>query len=109
MFQKKQSEKKRAMLWGDRLPRIQEAMNNPLTKATLLFLQSTQPTFDLMNVMLQSDEPQIHMLHHMCVDLLTNLYLKFLKIETIDPDDIFNVEYKKRENQKSTEGSSHWG
>ena len=79
-------------------------MNNSLTKATLLFLQSTQPTFDQMNVMLQSDEPQIHMLHHMCGDL-TNLYLKFLKIDSKPLTQMTSSMWSiRRERTKSREG-----
>ena len=89
--------------WGDRLAMMHGMMINPMsmTKATLLFLNSTQPTFDQLNLLLKSDKPQIHCLLDKCIDLLTNLYVKFLTPVAIKKaHDIFTVEYKLRENQK---------
>ena len=54
-----------------------------MTKATLLFLKSAQPIFDELNLLLQRDEPQIHRQQRICIDLLTNLYVRFVKPEAI--------------------------
>lgn len=94
----------RSRWWGDRLLRIHEAMNNPMTKAILLFLKSTQPTFDKLNLSLQSDEPQIHKQLDLCMQLLRELYVKFIAPDAImKAKDIFSVEFSKRENQKNRE------
>ena len=81
-------------------------MHNPMTKATLLFLQATQPVFDELNLLLQKDEPQINVLIDSCTELLTNLLVRFVKPEGIQKaKDIFSVEYDKHSHQKKTETS----
>jgi hypothetical protein len=76
-------------------------MHNPMTKATLLFLKATQPVFDELNLLLQRDEPQIHVLLDSCIELLTNLFIRFLKPEAIQKaSSIFTVDYNKYSNQK---------
>ena len=80
--------------------RVFAALTNPKTKLFCLFLQATTPVFNAMNLLLQSDEPQIHLLLSKCTDLLTDLLVKFVKPAAIAGNNIMDLEYGKRENQK---------
>ena len=76
-------------------------MNDPMTKAVLLFLKATQPIFDKMNAILQKDEPQIYLLTTHCTSLLTDILVRFVKASAITASkDVFSVKYSDRQNQK---------
>ena len=79
-------------------------MQDPKTNATLLFLKTTQPMFDKLNLTLQKDEPQIHLQQRLCAELLNDLYVKFITAEAIKRShSLYDIEHQERKNQKARE------
>lgn len=62
-----------------------------------------------MNLLLQRDEPGVHILQRTCIELLTNLAVRFVTPEAISAaPSIFVLEYDKRVNKKKQRRFSHW-
>ncbi len=81
--------------------RIFKVMTNPLTKLTCYFLKSNMTLFDEFNLLLQRDEPLIHELQTKCIQLLTDLFVRFLKGSALrESKEILKIEYNLRSNQK---------
>jgi hypothetical protein len=80
--------------------RVHAALTDPKTKLFCLFLQTTTPVFNAMNLLLQNDQPQMHLLLTKCVDLLTDLLVKFIKPAAIASTNSMDIDYEMRENQK---------
>lgn len=59
--------------------RIQEMLRDPITKAYLLFLHNILPIINHFNLLMQRDEPMIHLLHTEMENLLLNLLSWFIK------------------------------
>lgn len=83
----------------DKPTKIHGNLQDPMTKAVLLFLKATQPIFDKFNLQLQKEEPQIHLMKTACEDLITDLLVRFVKPSAIK-DDVFLTNYAERKNQK---------
>ncbi|XP_069080250.1 uncharacterized protein [Pleurodeles waltl] len=58
---------------GSRLQRLVHWFKNPMTEIYCLFLQSALPAFVNFNLLLQREDPVIHLLHDAIVDLLALL------------------------------------
>ena len=81
--------------------RILQHMEDPSTKLYLLFLKNTLPLFNSMNLLLQRDEPCVHVLHAKCTDLITGLFVRFITPQAIvNSVSLVDLDYKSRENQK---------
>ena len=65
-----------------RVKRVHFNMNN-MAKCICLFLDATLPLFNNLNLLLQRDSPCIHKLNSLCVGLLTDLYVRFVKPNAI--------------------------
>lgn len=86
---------------GVRLPRIIPFFDNKVNKLYLFFLESALPIFTIINEILQSEEPLIHVLYDLLHDLLTNLFVRFVSSNAIKRcKSILSVEFYKRKNQK---------
>ena len=87
----------------EKVCRIYELMIDPATKLYCFFLEATIPVFNTMNLLLQRDEPCIHILHDTCVQLLTDLYVRFVRADAIMKAAVFKVNYKEKKTQKHRE------
>ena len=77
---------------------------DPRTKLFCLFFEAQLPEFTQMNLLLQSDEPVIHKVRSKCIDLVTNLLLKFVKPEVISKaTDVASIPHRNRESLKDRE------
>ena len=84
-----------------RVQRIHLNMNC-MTKLVCYFLDSTLPIFNDMNLLLQRDAPCIHRLYKYTFRLLTDLYVRFIKPETIaKAKNLFCLNHEKREPKNS--------
>lgn len=84
--------------------KIKEKLENPITKAYLLFLENVLPLFLSANIFLQQDEPLIHKIHGTVNNLLMGLIVRFLKPSSVDDctDSFTKLECAKRKKQKSS-------
>ena len=79
-------------------------MKNPITMLTCYFLKSNISLFDEFNLMLQRDEPLIHQLQTKCVQLVTDLLVRFVKQTDLKNEkNMLEVKYDERDNQKEDE------
>ena len=62
-----------------RVSRVCRMLSDPYTKLICLFLQYTIPLFDHVNIVLQRDEPCVHILHGLLEDQLRNIMVRFVK------------------------------
>lgn len=76
-------------------------LSSDKNKAFSYFLLYAVKDIEAVNVALQSAAPQIHKLRLMLLELLKNIFLKFLKPAVIKNADLLTVEYHKNVNQKS--------
>ena len=82
-----------------RFKRLQTAFQNPMTEVYLLFYESDFPIFTRINLLLQREDPCIHLIASTIRDFLLKLFSKFISIQAIKAtEDITKVEY---ENQLS--------
>lgn len=81
---------------------IKSLMLNPLTKLFCLFLESTLPIFNAVNVFLQQEAPVIHKLRRKLEDLLKDLLVRFVKPSALQlgSTSVTDVNFKKRKHQK---------
>lgn len=81
---------------------IKSLMQNPLTKLYCLFLESTLPIFNAVNVFLQQEAPAIHMLRRKLQGLLKDLLVRFVKPSALQvgSTSITDVNFQKRKFQK---------
>ena len=87
---------------------IYELLTDPATKLYCFFREATIPIFNTMNLLLQRDEPCIHILHDTCVQLLTDLYVRFVRADAImKAASVFKVNYKEKKPQKTPGNSCH--
>ena len=63
--------------------RIYDALSDPKTKLYCLFVKANINLFDKFNLYLQRDEPVIHELRTICIELLTDLMVRFIKVNEI--------------------------
>lgn len=71
------------------------------TQLTCLFLQSAVRLFEDVNVILQKDEPCIHMLHAVLLQQLQSILMRFVKPSLIAAlPSLTSVQYKDKENHK---------
>ena len=84
-----------------RLLRIHRLFNSPQTKLYCHFLRYANAMFDETNLLLQRDEPCIHLLNRKLNALLRDIMLRFLKPSVISSsDNLTNIRYELKENQK---------
>jgi hypothetical protein len=84
-----------------RILRIKKALSDPNTKLYCLFLDNIIPVFDKINVLLQRDEPCIHIMLDSLTELLTNLYIRFVTPSAVtEAESILTVDFANRKNQK---------
>ena len=83
-----------------RIERIHACLLDPNTKMYCLFLKSTTPVFNSVNLLLQRDEPGIHLLKDELLRLLTELYVRFLTPKSISECDDLRIDFKNRKFQK---------
>lgn len=82
--------------------RVYWAMTDCKTKLYCLFLQTTIPEFNSMNLLLQRDELMIHVISSKYTGLLTNLIVRFMKPEAIrGTNSTHTLDLSNRDLQKS--------
>lgn len=82
--------------------RIYTALKDPKFNLYCHFIMANIALFDTFNLLLQRDEPCVHILRTKCIELLTDLLVKFVKIEAFrSAGDVLKVKFKERANQKS--------
>jgi len=87
-----------------RVSRISRLLDDPYTKLNCIFLQSAITLFDSVNTVLQKDEPCIHVLHCILLNLLQNCLVRFVKPQNItSAADLTQVSYKSAEDHKVSE------
>ena len=84
--------------------RVITLLSNPQTKAYCMFLKNTLPIFDKANLILQKDEPCIHLLHQTLVDQLRTLFTRFLRPSSIQKYKVHlhQLPYHKSNHQRDT-------
>lgn len=84
-----------------RATRVARLLSDPLTELTCMFLQSSLPLFDNVNMLLQKDEPCIHLLHAALIQQFLNILVRFVKPAVISAASAPPaVQYKEPQNQK---------
>lgn len=66
-----------------RFTRLQDMFNDPMTEVYLLFYQSILPLFNCFNLLLQRDDPCIHLIYDKCIGLLNKLLGRFIQTAAI--------------------------
>ena len=85
--------------------RVYAQLQQPLSKLRCLFLNATVGIFADFNLLMQRDEPCVHIMKTQCIQLLTDLYVRFVKPEAINKaSSVFTLDYKSTENKKKTDG-----
>lgn len=69
-------------------------------KAYCLFLLNVLPIFDNVNTLLQSGTPYIHKLQEIYLDLLKELYSRFLKPAAVKEKELVSIKYHEKDNHK---------
>ncbi|GFS19858.1 retrovirus-related Pol polyprotein from type-1 retrotransposable element R2 [Elysia marginata] len=88
----------------DRLKRILAYFEDKSSKAYALFLQYSLPLFTEANLLLQKEEPVMHLLQERLHDVATDLLVAFVKPTSIvSSKDLYAIEHDKRKNQKDRE------
>lgn len=67
-----------------RFTRLQSAFANPMTEVNLLFFQSVLPIFNSLNLLLQREEPCIHLVYDQCESLLNKILGRFVPTSAIN-------------------------
>lgn len=87
-----------------------DQLKNDRNKLYCLFLQHTIPLLNTLNLQLQRDEPQIHLLHDLQQELLRNILIRFVKPSVVSaaaqPDKCrYHLTQNQREDDKMIIGS----
>lgn len=86
---------------SSKVVRIDKMLEDCNTKLYCLFLQNVIPIFDIANQLLQKDEPVIHLLHDVMINQLTDIFIRFLKPNTVtSAKSIPEVKFDNIDNQK---------
>ena len=97
-------EKKNDQNTMSRPERVYSMLTNPSTKLYCLFVQAAMPVFNNMNLLLQKDEPMVHVIHSRCLSFLTDLLVRFIKPHAITrAKDLFLLDFSDRSIQKARE------
>ena len=100
-LQKACSKKERFQAKG-RNERIYMSLCDKRFKLYCLFLHSNIKLFDDFNLYLQKDEPDVYEMQTKCVQLLTDMLVRFVKVSVFKESTcVFNIDYNKPDNQKS--------
>ena len=76
-------------------------MMDPRMKLYCLFLKSNLKVFDTFNLYMQKDEPIIFQMRTKCIQLLTDLLVKFVAVAAFKKErNVFILDFKRLENQK---------
>ena len=87
-----------------RVTHIHRLLDDPYTKLNCLFLQAAILMFDAVNTVLQNDEPCIHILHSVLLDLLQSVLVRFVKPRNITvASKLTKVHYSQEDDQKADE------
>ncbi|KAK6491589.1 toll-like receptor 6 [Huso huso] len=82
--------------------RIKSCFERASTKLYCLFLQASIPAFDKLNLLLQSDKPNIHVLGRELQPIYTGLLCKFVKPAVlVAASSVYTVDFRSLNNQKS--------
>ncbi|MGH0115336.1 UNVERIFIED_CONTAM: hypothetical protein FKN15_006764 [Acipenser sinensis] len=82
--------------------RIKSCFERASTKLYCLFLQASIPAFDKLNLLLQSDKPNIHVLGRELQAIYTDLLCKFVKPAVlVAASSVYTVDFRSLNNQKS--------
>lgn len=85
----------------DRVHRVFYLLTDKRTKLYCFFLESALPVYNTMNLLLQRDDPCIHRLHDACLNLLTDIYIRFvLPVAVMNVESLPDVKYRERKYQK---------
>lgn len=85
---------------------IKKVILSPDTKLYLLFLEAVLPIFTTLNVKLQSDVPQIHLVRRYLNSFFMDLLVRFLQpsaISSFSSSDITKIDFLKSSHQKLDE------
>ena len=83
-----------------RFKRLSLLFSQPVTEVYLLFYHAVLPVFTRFNLLLQQEDPCIHILHSQCVELLRKLLSKFVKVAVIKKaTHLAEIDYHTKENQ----------
>ncbi len=83
-----------------RFKRLATAFEDPMTEVYLLFYQSVLPTFTRMNLLLQREDPNIHLVADSIRVFMRKLLSKFVTIQAIKAeDDVTLVDFQNSANQ----------
>ena len=90
-------------LQESRLTRIHRLFSSPQTRLYSFFLRYSNQIFHQINLLLQREEPCVHILHRELNRVLQELLLRFVKPSVVMKfsSDLKSEEYVKEENQKS--------
>ena len=91
-----------------RIEYLQSCLLDPTTKLYCLFLKSSTPVFNSVNLLLQREERCVHVLQDELMRLLTELYIRFLTPAAIaECDDMLTIDFKDMSEREAR--LSHWG
>ena len=83
-----------------RFRRLSQLFGSPITEVYLLFYQSVLPLFTHFNLLLQREDPCIHILHSQCMELLRKLLVKFVRVAVIKATTHqTEIDYNNKDNQ----------
>ncbi|XP_058861185.1 uncharacterized protein LOC117964702 [Acipenser ruthenus] len=80
---------------------IKSCFERASTKLYCLFLQASIPAFDKLNLLLQSDKPNIHVLGRELQAIYTDLLCKFKPAVLVAASSVYTVDFRSLNNQKS--------
>ena len=83
--------------------RINRLLVSPQTKLYCFFLHYANGIFDKGNLLLQREEPCIHLLHRELSSMLKDIMLRFVKPAVVVSEPLTTVKFMDRKNQKSDE------
>lgn len=82
--------------------RIFMFLSSDINKAYCLFLDFIIPTFEKTNLILQSEEPKVHVLNSLLLDMFRELVSKFVNPSVIKScSSLININYVDKNNQKN--------
>jgi hypothetical protein len=90
----------------NKAPQIFSALDSQSTLLYAYFLTYTIPLFDIVNLILQSDEPQVQNMHDCLNEMFVDVITRFVKPDVIDiaqGKDVLSIPYSADVNQKSDE------
>lgn len=102
-FESEKAGKEKHKLEG-RLSRINEFFDTKISKAYALFMSFILPKFTNANLLLQREDPVIHLLQRRLHEVATDLLIGFVKPRVVsDCSDIYKIEHHRRSKQKERE------